>query len=180
MQIKALSYATLLLFLFLFEVCWTNVCLHAAETDNREKINWSASGKSSMKIANDLRIIEMEENVEISHGKILLEGDFAVIEYFVSTGELSRITVEGNPVRYQQQISLSEDSVSGTSDFLSIHKEASDNAISPISLITLTGNATLQSPSANMRCKAIIYASELDLVREAEGPCKGQLESQKD
>ena len=178
MQIKAFSSATLLL--SLFEVCWTNVCLHAAETDNREKINWSASGKSSMKIANDLRIIEMEENVEISQGKILLEGDLAVIEYLVSTGELSKITVEGNPVRYQQQIGLSEDSVSGTSDFLSIHKEASDNAIGPITLITLTGNATLQSPSANMRCAAIIYASELDLVREAEGPCKGQLESQKD
>lgn len=178
MQTQVFSSATLLL--FLFQICWTNACLNAAEIDNKEKVNWSASGKSSMKIIEGFRIIEMQENVEISQGTMLVEGDFAVIEYLVSTGELSKITVEGNPVRYQQQIGLSDGLVSGTSDSLSIYNEAVKNAINPISLITLIGNATLQSPSANMQCAAIIYAAELDLIREAEGPCKGELEPQKE
>lgn len=178
MQIHGFSSATLLL--SLFQICWSNAYLYAAEINNKEKVNWSATGKSSMKIIEDFRIIEMQENVEISQGTMLVEGDFAVIEYLVSTGELSKITVEGNPVRYQQQIGLSDDLISGTSDSLSIYNEAADNLINPISLITLIGNATLQSPSANMQCAAIIYAAELDLVREAEGPCKGELESQKE
>ena len=178
MQIQVFSSATLLL--SLFQIPLTNACIQAAEIDNKEKVTWSASGKSSMKIIEDFRIIEMKENVEISQGTMLVEGDLAVIKYLVSTGELSEITVEGNPVRDQQQIDLSGNLVSGTSDSLSIYKEAIDNAISPASLIILIGNATLQSPSANMQCAVIIYAAELDLVREAEGPCKGELDSQKE
>ena len=83
-------------------------------------------------------------------------------------------------MHYQQRIGLSNDLASGTSASLSIDKETGDTSTNAISLITLVGNATLQSPSANMQCAAIIYAAELDLIREAEGPCKGELESSKE
>jgi len=178
MQTQAFSLVALSF--YLFQISWTSTYLYAAEISTNDKVIWSANGKSSMKIIGDSRIIEMEENVEISQGTMKVKGDFAVIEYLVSTGELQKILVEGEPVRYQQRIGLSNDLASGTSASLSIDKETGDTSTNAISLITLVGNATLQSPSANMQCAAIIYAAELDLIREAEGPCKGELESSKE
>ena len=177
MQTQAFSLVALSF--YLFQISWTSTHLYAAEISINDKVIWSANGKSSMKIIGDSRIIEMEDNVEISQGTMKVKGDFAVIEYLVSTGELQKILVEGQPVHYQQRIGLSNDLASGTSASLSIDWRVAlpTNAIS---LITLVGNATLQSPSANMQCAAIIYAAELDLIREAEGPCKGELESSKE
>jgi lipopolysaccharide transport protein LptA len=178
MQTQAFSLVALSF--YLFQISWTSPHLYAAEISINDKVIWSANGKSSMKIIGDSRIIEMEDNVEISQGTMKVKGDFAVIEYLVSTGELQKILVEGQPVHYQQRIGLSNDLASGTSASLSIDKETGDTSTNAISLITLVGNATLQSPSANMQCAAIIYAAELDLIREAEGPCKGELESSKE
>ena len=178
MQIQAFSL-TVVFFSFL-QICCTNIDSYAAEVSIKDKIIWSANGQSNMKIIGGSRIIEMKENVEISQGTMKVTGDFAVIEYLVSTGELQKILVEGDPVRYQQQIGPSKNLVSGTSASLSIHEEIDDTLVNTISLITLVGNATLQSPSANMQCAAIIYAAELDLIREAEGPCVGELEPPKE
>ena len=63
--------------------------------------------------------------------------------------------------------------VKGTSDTLIFYTDELDETI-----LELLGNANIESPDSTMRCEAIVYISDRDLIREATGPCQGTLSSQ--
>jgi lipopolysaccharide export system protein LptA len=95
-----------------------------------------------------------------------------VFEYSVSSNEIQRITVEGSPVNYSQTLSNDGSSVTGTSTSLALYSDAAAQSI-----IELKGNASLNSPDSAMNCAAIVYLVDLDLIREATGPCSGSLDN---
>ena len=145
----------------------------ALETDKEAKVEWQAAGNSTMAIADGIRTLTMEQSVVVTQGSLRITGDKAVFEYSVSNNELQRITVEGAPVNYSQALSTAGSGVSGTSSSLTMYTDSESEQ----SVVELTGNASLLSPDSAMNCAAIVYLVDLDLIREAVGPCSGSLDS---
>ena len=73
--------------------------------------------------------------------------------------------MHGTPVRFQQQLDEDGALVIGTSDTLLFYSDELDETI-----LELVGNANIESPDSTMRCEAIVYISDRDLIREAAGP----------
>ncbi|MDD9890288.1 MAG: hypothetical protein OXU66_15325 [Gammaproteobacteria bacterium] len=147
--------------------------LIALESDKDQQVLWSSDGDSTMNIDGDTRILEMSDNVRVTQGTLEILGNEAVFEYQVSSNELTRVTVHGTPVRYQQQLDEDGTLVIGTSDMLMFYTDELDETI-----LELIGNANIESPDSTMSCSAIVYISDRDLIREATGPCQGALSSQ--
>lgn len=145
----------------------------ALESDKNQQVLWSSDGDSTMSIEGEIRILEMSNNVKVTQGSLEIFGNQAIFEYLVATNELSRVTVHGTPVRYQQQLDESGALVVGTSDTLVFYTDDADETI-----LELVGNANIESPDSTMSCAAIVYVSDRDLIREATGPCQGMLSSQ--
>ncbi len=152
--------------------CAPNVIL-AIETDKDQELLWSADGDSRMSIANGMRIVEMSNNVRITQGTLNIRGDAATIEYSISDNEVSKVTVTGSPVYYEQQLDSSDVPVKGSSNSLSFYTDEIDGS----TVIELIGEAVIESPTSNLKCSSIIYIADLDLIREAPGPCSGVFNS---
>ncbi|MEX0963592.1 MAG: LptA/OstA family protein [Pseudohongiellaceae bacterium] len=145
----------------------------ALETDKNQEMLWSADGDSRMSIENGVRLVEMSDNVIITQGTLEIRGDAATIEYNISNNAVSRVTVTGSPAYYQQQLDSSDAPVKGSSRTLSFYSDEIDGT----TVIELIGEAVIESPTANLRCSAIVYIAEQDLIREAPGPCSGVFNS---
>ena len=141
------------------------------ESDKTQPVLFSSDGNSTMNIKGNSRILEMSNNVKVTQGTLEILGNEATFEYSVSTNELTRVTVHGTPVRYQQQLDEEGSLVKGTSDTLLFYTDEIDNE----TILELVGNANIESPDSAMRCAAITYIVDRDLIREANGPCEGML-----
>ncbi|PCJ20979.1 MAG: hypothetical protein COA96_15435 [SAR86 cluster bacterium] len=162
-----------------FKHCMLTVCTFmllpyaslALDSDKEQGVTWEADGDSSMKIVGDLRILEMSKNVRVTQGTLEILGDEATFEHSVITGELKKVTVRGNPVQYQQQLNDEGGIVVGSSRTLSFFTDEIDGN----TILELVGEASIKSPDSTMKCSAITYVVDQDLIREAVGPCAGAL-----
>lgn len=142
---------------------------------NRQSIEWSADGNSSMTTENGVRSLRMSDNVTIIQGGLEIRGDTAVIEYRTETNELSRVTVLGAPARYRQALDDEDGEVdakaggpvTGSGDTILFYSDAEGNSI-----IELIGNAAIRSNDMETNCETIVYVAELELIR-ASGNCAG-------
>ena len=140
-------------------------------TDKQEKVTWEAAGNSTMAVENGLRTLTLEDSVIVTQGSLRITGDRAVFEYAVDSNELNQITVYGSPVSYSQRLSNDGNNVAGTSKELRLYSD--ENTLD--SIVELIGDAAITSPDSTMNCAAITYLVDLDLIREAKGPCNGSL-----
>ncbi|PCI81844.1 MAG: hypothetical protein COB20_00865 [SAR86 cluster bacterium] len=143
------------------------------EADKNQELVWSADGGSRMSNVGGIRLIEMSDNVIITRGTMEIRGDTATIESIISSNEVSKVTVVGTPVYYEQQLDASDEPVRGSSNSISFYTDESDGA----TVVELVGEAVIESPTSNFQCSAIIYIAEQDLIRETEGPCSGVFNS---
>ena len=153
----------------------TLACLSIAgsfslEADKDQELLVSANGGSRMRIIGDIRLMEMSENVIITRGTMEIRGDTATIETIMSSGEVSKVTVVGTPVYYQQQLDSSDEPVKGSSNSITFYSDEDNGA----TIVELVGEAVIESPSSNFKCSAITYIAELDLMRDSQGPCSGE------
>lgn len=154
----------------------------ALESDKGAPVSWQADGDSTMTVEDGIRVLTMEDNVIVSQGSLRISGDRAVFEYALQSNELTRITVQGSPVNYSQTLANGTDTVTGTSATLELYteSESGESEESGESIVELIGEASIESPDSSMRCAAIVYLVDRDLIREATGPCTGSLTSQSD
>ena len=139
------------------------------EADKDQELLFSADGGSHMSIEGGIRLMEMSDNVIITRGTMEIRGNTATIESIVSSGEVSKVTVVGTPVYYEQQLDSSDEPVKGSSNSISFYTDESDGA----SVVELVGEAVIESPTSNFKCSAIVYIAEQDLIRDTVGPCSG-------
>ena len=139
------------------------------EADNDQELLFSADGGSHMSIEGDNRLLEMSNNVIITRGTMVIRGDTATIRSIISNGEVSKITVVGTPVYYEQQLDSNDEPVKGSSNSISFYTDEDDGT----SVVELIGEAVIKSPTSNFKCSAIIYIAEQDLIRDTKGPCSG-------
>ena len=145
----------------------------ALESDRDQELLWSAEGEMNTRIASGIKIIEMSESVIITQGSMEIRGDEATIEIDTNNNEVRRITVIGTPVLYQQQLDTSTNQVKGSSKSIAFYTDETDGT----SIVELIGDAIIESPTSNIKCKAIVYIADLDLIRDAPGPCSGVFNS---
>lgn len=171
LQIKAAS--RIVMASMVISACLSTPISIGLITDREQELVWSADGDSRMSIDNGIRIVEMADNVRITQGTLEISGDAATIEYDISSNEVSRVTVTGTPVHYQQQLDSNNETVTGSSNSISFYADELDG----MTVVELVGEAVIESPSSNLRCSAIVYIADQDLIREAPGPCSGVFNS---
>jgi lipopolysaccharide transport protein LptA len=150
--------------------CLSITSSFSLEADKNQELLVSADGGSRMSIIGDIRLMEMSDNVIITRGTMEIRGDTATIETIMSSGEVSKVTVVGTPVYYQQQLDSSDEPVKGSSNSITFYSDEDDGA----TIVELVGEAVIESPSSNFKCSAITYIAELDLMRDSQGPCSGE------
>ena len=135
-------------------------------------VEWSSDGNSNMRTEGNFRILEMQDNVRVTQGTLVINGDEAVFEYDAATNELLKVTVIGEPVNYQQ---TAEDAapVTGSSETIILYREAGTRE----TILEFIGDAVVNSAESTMHCQAIVYLADQELIREATGPCQGTLNS---
>lgn len=167
-QIRGTSPSMLALIITLG--CLSITSSFSLEADKGQELLVSADGGSRMSIIGDIRLMEMSENVIITRGTMEIRGDTATIETIMSSGEVSKVTVVGTPVYYQQQLDSSDEPVKGSSNSITFYSDEDNGA----TIVELVGEAVIESPSSNFKCSAITYIAELDLMRDSQGPCSGE------
>lgn len=150
---------------------WTLTPSIALESDTQQEIVWSAAGGSTMRLEGNIQIWELNDNVNVTQGTLKITGDQAVIELDAESNDLLRVTVNGTPVNYQQQLDESGALVTGSSLSIEFYRDSTDEGM----IIELIGEAKIASPDTTMNCAAITYLADRDLIREAQGPCQGSL-----
>jgi lipopolysaccharide transport protein LptA len=150
--------------------CLSITSSFSLEADKNQELLVSADGGSRMSIIGDIRLMEMSDNVIITRGTMEIRGDTATIETIMSSGEVSKVTVVGTPVYYQQQLDSSDEPVKGSSNSITFYSDEDNGA----TIVELVGEAVIESPSSNFKCSAITYIAELDLMRDSQGPCSGE------
>ena len=148
---------------------FTSATSYSLEADTEQELVYTADGPVRMSIEGEIRLVEMSDNVIITRGTMEIRGNSATIEFIVSSGEISNVTVVGAPVHYRQQLDSSDEPVNGSSNSISFYTDPGDDS----SIIELVGDAVIESPSANFKCSEIIYIAEQDLIRDTVGPCSG-------
>jgi lipopolysaccharide transport protein LptA len=143
----------------------------ALESDGQQEVQWSSDGGSTMRLEGNTRILELTDNVKVTQGTLQVTGDQATFEYDVETNLLLRVTVQGQPVNYQQQLDSDGAQVTGRSRTLLYYQDDAGGG----TVLELIGDAVIASPDTTMNCAAIVYLADQDLIREAEGPCQGSL-----
>ena len=149
--------------------CLSSTSYFSLEADKDQELLFSADGGSHMSIEGDIRLMEMSDNVIITRGTMVIRGDTATIESIISSGEVSKVTVLGTPVYYEQQLDSNDEPVKGSSNSISFYTDADDGS----SVVELIGEAVIESPTSNFKCSAIVYIAEQDLIRDTQGPCSG-------
>ena len=167
-QIRGTSPSMIVLIITL---CYLSITSSfSLEADKDQELLVSADGGSRMSIVGDIRLMEMSDNVIITRGSMEIRGDTATIETVMSSGEVSKVTVVGTPVYYQQQLDSSDEPVKGSSNSITFYTDENDGA----TVVELVGEAVIESPTSNFKCSAITYIAELDLMRDSQGPCSGE------
>jgi lipopolysaccharide transport protein LptA len=133
-----------------------------------EKVDYSADG-IIMSITGSIRYLNLNDNVKVTQGSLVILGDTAVVEIDEPTRELLKVTVHGTPVLYSQDLDTAGTSVSGRSDIIVMFSQQETGE----SVVELTGNAHIESPDTTLNCAAIVYLPRLDLVPNTTGPCVG-------
>jgi lipopolysaccharide transport protein LptA len=150
--------------------CLSTTSSFSLEADKDQILEYSADGGMHMSIDGGIRLMEMSDNVIITRGTMEIRGDTATIETIMSSGEVSKVTVVGTPVYYQQQLDSSDEPVKGSSNSITFYPDEGDG----LTVVELVGEAVIQSPTSNFKCSAITYIAELDLMRDSQGPCSGE------
>jgi len=143
----------------------------AFAADAAGRVLWSSDGGSTMRIEGDTRTLEMQDNVKVTQGALVIKGDEAIFEYNAQTNDLRRVSVFGTPVHYEQQLETGE-LVTGSSESMFLYRDADGESV-----LEFRGSAVINSPESSMSCTAIIYLADQELIREATGPCQGTLSS---
>ena len=146
--------------------------LLAAEDASDLPVEWDSDGPLNVSIEGDIRIVEMQDNVEVIQGTLLISGDRAIFEYTADSNELIRVTVHGSPAQYQQE-SNNDEFVTGSSETIILYEdEATLNT-----MVEMIGNASIRTPDSVTNCAGIIYDADLSIIPNSTPPCSGSFSS---
>ncbi len=160
------------IFSIFLSCCLTAFPAQGLETDGEQAVEYTADGDLRMHNEGNSRLVVINENVRVTQGTIEIIGDTATFEYDLTTSDLilMKVTVNGSPAHYQQQINAAGDLVEGESETIDYYVDVN-------SIVEFVGNAKFSQPGTTTNCVAIKYFIESELL-ETTGPCSGVLSNQ--
>lgn len=147
----------------------------AALTDVNEDLIVNADGGGSIETVETTRITTLRDNVRIQQGLVTIYGDTARLEQDTVTGDLIRVTVEGQPARFVRNAELSTETINGSSLQIIYYNEAPANT-SPVtellSVVEFVGEANFLRGRTALECVEIKHVVETGAT-DSPGPCVG-------
>lgn len=147
--------------------------IFAAETQTTEAVVYTSDGPTIVRPENELRIVELYDNVRITQGSLTITGNRAILQFTAADNQLVRATIHGDPVNYRQQQDDSDEVVTGSSNTIVLTEdEMTENTI-----IELLGDAKIQTADSVINCAELTYDTVLNIIPTSTGPCGGSLSS---
>lgn len=131
-----------------------------------------ADGASSIETSGNTRIATFRDNVRFRQGLIEIIGDTARLEQDIVTGDLIKITVEGDPALFSRDAEDSVDVISGHSDSIVYYYEPVNGTL--LSVVEFIGNASFNRGRTSFECTQIKHIIETGAT-DSPGPCSGLL-----
>jgi len=148
-------------------------------SDTTEDIVYSADGGGSIETIKNTRTTTLRGNVRIQQGLIVIVGDTARLEQDTVTGDLIRVTVEGQPARFTREAEISSETITGSSAQIIYYNQANANGApaSLLSVVEFVGDASFLRGRTALQCVAIKHIVETGAT-DSPGPCSGVLAPQ--
>lgn len=137
-----------------------------------DDILFFADGAGSIEPSGDSRITTLRDNVRFKQGLIEILGDTARLEQDIDTGELIKVTVEGQPARFSRAAQDSVDTITGHSESIVYYNEIVNGA--QVSVVEFIGNASFNRGRTAFECSQIKHIIETGAT-DSPGPCSGLL-----
>jgi lipopolysaccharide transport protein LptA len=147
----------------------------AALTDTNEDLIVNTDGGGSIETVGTTRITTFRTNVRIQRGMVTIYGDTARLEQDVETGDLIRVTVEGQPARFTREGESGAETINGNSAQIVYYNEpapAGSAQEGPVSVVEFIGNASFQRGRTELQCVEIKHVVETGAT-DSPGPCSG-------
>jgi len=146
----------------------------AIQLEHDQDIRYSADGGGSIETAGEIRTTVLRTNVRIQQGNVTIFGDTATLEQDTVTGDLIRVTVEGQPARFSREgIDREEEVIDGHSQQIVYYNEA-DERDALLSVVEFIGDANFTRGRTALQCARIKHIVESGAT-ESPGPCSGVL-----
>lgn len=153
--------------------------LAAQLSDTTEDIVYSADGGGSIETIENTRTTTLRGNVRIQQGLVVIVGDTARLEQDTVSGDLIRVTVEGQPARFTREAEISSETITGSSAQIIYYNQAdtSGTADSLLSVVEFVGDASFLRGRTALQCVEIKHIVETGAT-DSPGPCSGVLAPQ--
>lgn len=147
-----------------------------SESDREQDILYSADGGGSIETSGDVRTTILRTNVQIQQGNVTIFGDTATLEQDTLSGDLIRVTVEGQddqPARFTREaVGSDEEPITGHSHQIVYYNEPGDGML--YSVVEFIGDANFNRGRTALQCARIKHVVETGAT-ESPGPCSGVL-----
>lgn len=151
-----------------------NLFAQISMEDSNSDIFFSADGGSSLETVGTTRITTLRGNVQIKQGAVEILGNLARVEQDAASGELIKVTVEGEPARFSRESPDTADSITGFSDSIVYYNETApaeaDEAL--FSVVEFIGDANFNRGRTALQCAMIKHIVETG-ASDSPGPCSG-------
>jgi len=131
-----------------------------------------AAGPSSIEFSGEMQIATFNDNVVFRRGAIEILGDTARLERDIDTGDLIKVTVEGDPARFSRDAELSAEIITGHSDSIVYYNETVNDT--QLSVVEFIGGASFNRGRTAFECTQIKHIIETGAT-DSPGPCSGLL-----
>ena len=147
----------------------------AAPSDVTEDLIVNADGGGSIETVETTRITTLRDNVRIQQGLVTIYGDTARLEQDTVTGDLIRVTVEGEPARFVRNAEISTETINGSSLRIIYYNEpppagSADSDL--LSVVEFVGEANFLRGRTALECVEIKHVVETGAT-DSPGPCVG-------
>tara|TARA_R100001039_G_scaffold39207_1_gene45040 strand:+ start:457 stop:1125 length:669 start_codon:yes stop_codon:yes gene_type:complete len=147
-----------------------------ADSSNTPEINddilFFADGAGSIEPSGASRITTLRDNVRFRQGLIEILGSTARLEQDINTGELIKVTVEGDPARFSRAAEDSVDTITGHSQSIVYYNETINGEV--LSIVEFIGSASFNRGRTAFQCTQIKHVIETGAT-DSPGPCSGLL-----
>ncbi|MDF1623806.1 MAG: LptA/OstA family protein, partial [Pseudohongiella nitratireducens] len=164
-------FRNLMRLLFVSQLCLPSL---SVAQDESSDIFFSADGGSSLETVGTTRVTTLRGNVQIKQGAVEILGNMARVEQDAASGDLIKVTVEGEPARFSRESTEAADNITGFSNSIVYYNEPAPAEAEQTlySVVEFIGDANFNRGRTALQCAMIKHIVETG-ASDSPGPCSG-------